>query len=313
MVNVSVITPTYNRGKYIKKCIESVLNQTLKNIELIIIDDGSTDNTFSVVKQYDDSRIKYVKQENKGIGKSRNYGVKLASGKYIVFLDSDDYLENDALEKMYDKAEKENIDIVVSDFYDVYLNSKKVENKIKHFENSKLIDNPDIINDINLGPSNKLYKKELFDNTYFPENIKYEDMPLVTLVLKKANLIGHIETPLFNFLMDNVSETTVRDEKIFDIFKSLDMTISNFKEKEYETAIKELVISKLANYIIQQRYQKDKALRNKFIDEAYLRMEEIDHNYKKNNYFKKRSKLKALIEKHKMLSKIYCAIYTKRP
>lgn len=312
MIKVSVITPTYNREKYIKKCIDSVLNQTLKDIEFIIIDDGSTDNTSKIISEYTDSRIKYVKQENQGIGKSRNNGVKLAKGEYIVFLDSDDYLEQDALEKMYKKALDENLDIVVSDYYDFYLNGKKVENKINRFENTNLIDNPSIINDINLGPSNKLFKKTLFENAYFPGNIKYEDMPLVTLVLKKANLIGHIEKPLFNFLMDNVSETTVRDERIFDIFKSLDMTLDNFKEKEYESAIKELAVSKLANYIIQQRYQKDKTLRNKFIDEAYLRMKEIDPNYKKNAYFKKRSKLKALIEKHKMLSKLYCAIYIKR-
>ena len=312
MPKVSVITPTYNREKYIKKCIDSVLNQTLEDIEFIIIDDGSTDNTSKIIEGYNDKRLKYVKQMNSGIGVSRNNGVKMSKGDYIVFLDSDDYLENDALEKMYNKAISEDLDIVVTDFYNFYLNGKKKEEKLLDFENTSLLDNSNLLNIINLGPSNKLFKKELVINEIFPTDIKYEDMPFVTKLLKKAKKIGHIKEPLFNFLMDNVSETTVRDERIFDIFKSLKLTIDNFKEKEYESVIKELVISKLCNYNIQQRYQKDKTLRNKFIDESFSIMKQIDNNYKNNSYFKKRNKLKSLIEKHKTLTKLYCGIYNKR-
>ena len=311
MTKVSVITPTYNREKLISKCIDSFIHQTLEDIELIIIDDGSTDNTSKVISEYKDSRIKYVKRENHGIGSSRNYGIDMSQGEYIVFVDSDDYLATDALEKMYNKAKEENLDIVVSDFYNFYLNGKKEEEKIKLFKNTSLINNPNLLIDINLGPCNKLYKRELFnDKTMrFPEDIKYEDMPLVSKLLKKANLIGHINEPLCYFLMDNVSETTVRDERIFDIFKSLDMTIDNFKEKEYENVMKELVVSKLMNYTIQQRYQKDKSVRHKFIYEAFLYMKKVDSNYKNNVYFKKRNKLKAFIEKNKFIAKIYCDIY----
>lgn len=312
MPKVSVITPTYNREKYIKKCIESVLTQTLNDVEFIIIDDGSTDSTSKIIKEYTDERIKYVKQVNSGIGISRNNGIKMSKGDYIVFLDSDDYLEKDALEKMYHEAVSEGLDIVVTDFYNFYLNGKKKEEKLLDFENTSLLDNPDLLNIINLGPSNKMFKKELVVEELFPVDIKYEDMPFVTKLLKKAKKIGHIKEPLFNFLMDNVSETTVRDERIFDIFKSLGLTIDNFKEREYEDAIKELVISKLCNYNIQQRYQKNKELRNKFIDQSFSLMKMVDNNYKNNKYFKKRNKFKALIEKHKTLSKLYCGIYNKR-
>lgn len=311
MSKVSVVTPTYNRDKYIKKCIDSILNQTLSDIELILVDDGSTDNTSNIVSTYNDPRLKYFKRENHGIGASRNFGIDKSSGEYILFVDSDDFIESNALERMYNEAVSKELDIVVSDFYNIYLNGKKEEIKLNDFEKTKLIDNPNLLIDINLGPCNKLYKKELFDDKtmHFPEDIKYEDMPLVAKLLKKARSIGHINEPLCYFLMDNISETTVRDERLFDIFKSLTMTIDAFKEYEYQDAIKELVISKLCNYNIQQRYQKNRKTRYKFINESFIFMKSIDPKYKKNNYFKTRNKLKGFIEKHKLMTILYCDIY----
>ncbi len=311
MSKVSVIVPTFNREKYIKKCIDSILNQTLKDIELILIDDGSTDNTESIVNDYTDDRLKYFKRENHGIGSSRNFGINNATGEFILFVDSDDFIDERAIEKMYNKAIYDDLDIVVSDYYNVYLSGKVDNIHLNSFENTRLINNPELLLSINLGPCNKLFKKCLFNNICmrFPEDIKYEDMPLVTHLLKKADSIGKINEPLCYFLVDNISETTVRDEKIFDIFKSLDMTISYLDNEKYSEVLKELVISKLTNYNIQQRYQKSRKVRLKFIKESFKYMKRIDSNYKKNSYFKERDRLKSFIEKHKLMTILYCDIY----
>jgi len=311
MPKVSIIVPTYNREQYISKCVDSVLNQTLKDIELIIIDDGSTDCTEKIIKNYTDKRLKYIKRTNHGIGNSRNYGIDLAKGEFIAFVDSDDYIHPENLEKMYKKALNDNLDAVVCDYNYFYENGSVKPQKIEYFENTSLINNPDLLLKINLGPCNKLFSRKLFADKKmrFPENIKYEDIPLVSKLLKDANKIGKVNESLSFFLVDNYSETFIVDKRVFDIFKSLDMVISNFIEEEFNDTIKKLVICILTNYTIQQRRQIDKSVRNKFIDKAFEYIKRIDPEYKKNVYFKRRNKLKSIIEKNKILTKIYCNIY----
>lgn len=310
MPKVSVIVPTYNREKEIEKCVSSILNQTLDDFELIIIDDGSTDNTKNIINRFNDDRLIYIKRDNHGIGSSRNYGIDLSKGEYLAFVDSDDYISEECLEKMYNKAKIEKLDIVVCDYYNFYQNGEINRENISSFDNTNLKDKKELLLEINLGPCNKLFNKKLFSKDMrFPEDIKYEDIALVCRLLKKANKIGKIDEPLNYFFVDNKSETTTVDKRVFDIFKSLDIIVENFKEKEYETIIKELVVFKLTIYTIQQRVQKDKRIRNKFINEAFNYMKKIDNEYKNNNYFKNRNKLKSFIEKNKTVTKIYCMLY----
>ena len=112
MSKVSIIIPVYNVEKYLDKCLKSVLNQTYKNIEIIVINDGSTDNSLKICKKYKDKRIVLIDKENGGVSSARNKGLELASGKYITFVDSDDWLELDAIENMVSFIEKENVDFV---------------------------------------------------------------------------------------------------------------------------------------------------------------------------------------------------------
>lgn len=310
---ISVIIPCYNSERTISRCLESVINQTYENFEVILINDGSNDNTDGIINKYlGDKRIRYYKNENQGIGKTRNFGIKKALGDYITFLDSDDYLDKDALKNFYEYAYSNDLDLVVSDYYMV--DKKKEEFIIDNFDITTLKDQPNLLYDINLSPWNKLYKRDLIRNIKFEENLKYEDAPFLVKALINAKKIGKLNNFTHYYVVNDNSETTVRDERIFDIFKILDIIYEDISKYSYLDEIyKELAIRIICNYTIQQRYQKDKTLRNKFIDEAYLRMKEIDPNYKKNIYFKKRSKLKALIEKHKTLAKIYCSIYAKRP
>lgn len=309
MPKVSVITPTYNRDKFVKKCIDSVLSQTLVDIEFIIIDDGSIDDTENIIKSYNDDRLIYMKQTNHGIGYSRNQGIEKAKGDFLTFLDIDDYLEESCLEKMYQKATSEQLDIVISDYYNFYEDGRIEQEKLKNFSNTNLENKKELLLEMNLGPSNKLFSRTLFNSARFPEHIKYEDIALMCELFKSAKKIGKLNESLYYFLVDNKSETTTVDERSFDIFVSLDKILDLFKEKEYESIIQELIISKLATYTIWQRKQKDKNLRNQFIEEAFAYMQKVDKNYKRNIYFRKKNKIKSMIEKNKFLTKVYCNLY----
>ena len=116
MPEVSIIIPVYNNEKYIEKCIHSVLNQTFGELEIIAVNDGSTDESGKILKnlEREDVRIILLEQNNQGVAAARNLGVKKSTGKYITFVDGDDYLKNDYIEKMYDLAEKESLDMVIS-------------------------------------------------------------------------------------------------------------------------------------------------------------------------------------------------------
>lgn len=306
---ISIIIPCYNAEKTIKRCLESVISQTYKNIEIVIINDGSTDKTDSIIKKYiNDSRIKYYNRNNHGIGKTRNFGIKEATGEYITFLDSDDYLPNDAIDNLYNLAQKNKLDLVVSDYY---VDNKNIKSeKIKSFPITNIKNNPNLIFDINLAPWNKLYKKELIENIKFEENLKYEDAPFVIQSIIKAKKIGKLDKETYYYVINSNSETTIRDERIFDIFKILDI-IGNLVEnkKELTEAYKTLCVRIVCNYNIQQRYQKKIKVANRFINEGFSFMKTIDSKYKHNVYFKSRSKAKAWIEKNKFLTKLYCFIY----
>ena len=311
MVDISIIVPIYNASKYLKKCLDSLVNQTKKELEFILINDGSTDDSESIIKSYNDSRIKYFKRSNHGIGKTRNFGISKSTGKYIMFLDSDDYLEENACEILYKKIEKEKLDVVVCDFYRVVNDSKIIE-KIASFKNTSLKDNPNLLLNVNLAPWNKIYRSDLIknNNIKFIEDLKYEDAPFVVLSLLKSKKIGKVDKTLVYYTIHEKSETTVRDERIFDIIKIVDIIRSYFKDYSWSReVIDTLTIKILVNYNIQGRNIKDKDIRNKFIDETFSYLEKNIPNYKSNIYFKERSMLKSFIEKSKVLSKLYCNLY----
>ena len=310
MVDISIIVPIYNASKYLKKCLDSLVNQTKKELEFILINDGSTDDSESIIKSYEDDRIKYFKRSNHGIGKTRNFGINKSTGKYIMFLDSDDYLKSDACEVLYKRIEKEKLDLVVCDFYRV--NSNVLEEKIDDFKNTSLKDNPKLLLDINLAPWNKIYRSDLIkrNEIKFMEDLKYEDAPFVALALLKSKKIGKVNKALVYYRVHERSETTVRDERIFDIIKIVDIIRGYFKDYDWSSDVVDtLTIKILVNYNIQGRNIKDKKLRNKFIDDTFSYFERNIPNYRQNSYFKERNMLKSFIEKNKGLSKLYCDLY----
>ena len=306
----SIIVPTYNREKYIIKCIDSVLDQTYDNFEVIIIDDGSTDNTENLVKKYQDKRIKYFKNENHGIGYSRNFGINKAKGDYIFFLDSDDYLEENMLEEVLNNIK--NHDILIFNYKEIYeVDNHILLNGFDEFSDYTLEKHPELINKINLGPCNKVFSTKLFKDkeNRFPEDIKYEDFPLIIKLFKEAEKIKSCGLYLTNVAVHKGGETLTVDERVFDIFKGLDMVKNTLNDKVYKNELNKLIVRKITTYTISQRTQKDKSLINKFIDEAFNYLKKNVKDYKNNKYYKNRSVMKRTIEKNKFLTKTYCKIY----
>ncbi len=310
-VDISIIVPAYNASSSIKKCLESLINQTKKELEFIIINDGSTDDTEKKVKEFTDLRIKYFKNKNQGIGKSRNIGIEKATGKYIMFVDSDDYLELTACEKLFNKAKKDKLDIVVCDFYCVNENKIK-EEKLISFSNTTLKETPNLINNINLSPWNKIYRASLIktNNIKFIEDLKYEDAPFVIIALDKAQKIGKINECLNYYIIHKNSETTIRDKKVFDILKILNIIRTSLKNKPYLAEdLNKLTVRIITNYTIQQRVQQDKDIKLKFINAAFNYLKKEVPDYKKNKYFKNRNFFQKTIERSKLLTIIYCSLY----
>ena len=316
MTDISIIVPIYNAEKYLKTCVDSLINQTKKELEFILVNDGSTDASEKIIKSYSDKRIKYYKNKNQGIGKTRNFGINKAKGKYIMFLDSDDYLDINACKELFKKAEEENLDLVINNFYRVDEVTKTQEEVIiEPFKNTTLKDNKELLLNINLAPWNKLYKTTLLkdNNIKFVEDLKYEDAPFVIETIDKAKKIGHINKFLNYYVIHKNSETTVRDDRIYDIIEIVDKIRNYFsKRKEFTEIVDKLSVRILTNYTIQQRVQEKEETANNFINLAFRYMKENIPDYKNNKYYKGRGLLRRTIEKNKFLTKIYCQLYRKK-
>lgn len=311
MPDISIIVPIYNAEKYLNKCIESLINQTKKELEFILVNDGSTDNSEEIIKSYKDKRIKYFKNENQGIGKTRNFGIEKATGKYIMFVDSDDYIDKNMAKLMFDKAFSNSLDMVVCDYYKV-INNENIEEKLPSFKQTTLKNSSNLLCDINLSPWNKIYKTSLIkdNNIKFVENLKYEDAPFVIEALDKANKVGKVNKCLNYYVIHGNSETTVRDKRVFDILKIIDKIRKYFKDKDYiKESLDKLTVRIITNYTIQQRVQKDKKIGMQFIEESFKYLKQEVPDYKNNKYYQNRSVLKRVIEKNKILTKAYVYLY----
>lgn len=304
---VSIIIPVHNSSKYLKKCIDSVLKQTYKNIEVICIENGSKDNSLKILKQY--KTIKTYSLKESGISLARNYGIKKAKGEYLYFLDSDDYIKENLIEELVKKLEKDKSDLCYAKYYSVYEEkNKKEKTELYTFDILNKKQTITNLHNINLGPQ-KLFKKEIItnNNITFPLNTKYEDVYFVLKYLYFSNKISMVNEYLYYYLIHSNSETTTMDSRVFDILKIIKLYEKIYDKEEIEN----VTVKLLTTYTIRQRYQKNSGLRNKFIDESFSHLNKNYQNWKKCKYLKERNKLKKIIEKSKLLTKIYCHLYCK--
>lgn len=246
MKKVSIIIPVYNSAKYLDKCIRSLINQTLDDIEIIFVNDGSTDNSKDIIDKYlkKDKRIKLLNKANGGQASARNLGLTKASGEYIAFLDSDDYVDKSMYKTLYDRAKQDDLDIVICNYYYDYGNKIiKANNNITK-EKEKVIKEEEYIT---MTPSawNKIIKKDYLKKCHFsfPEGIIYEDFAAIPLLSLNNPKIVYLNKCLYYYVQS--SSSTMRNdtykEKYNDIFKATkylyDNMINKGKNRELEYLI----------------------------------------------------------------------------
>lgn len=229
MCDVSIIVPIYNGEKYLIKCLDSLSNQTLRNIEIICVNDGSTDDTGIILDKYSskDSRIKVISTANNGQGFARNIALKEANGEYVAFVDSDDWIELNALELLFSNAKSNNLDLLffqMVNYMDV--SGNLVETDLYNhscFDKNNIIDNvtfnytdtKEFLFEIPVCPVSKLYKKE-FLNSFdlkFPEGMFFEDNVFFYNVYFQCDKAGFLKKQLYYRRRHQDSVTQTFDEK----------------------------------------------------------------------------------------------------
>lgn len=288
-MKVSVIVPVYNTEKYLKRCLDSLVNQTLKDIEIIIINDGSTDNSQVIIDEYSKKypNIKGYKKENGGMSSARNMGLTKTNGEYIAFVDSDDYIDNDALKKMYEKVKNKNLDIVVCDSINVYEDGRK-----EYIHSHLHYSNNDIHNYIIAPPMacTRLFKQDIFKKVKFKEGTFYEDLELVPSLISITTKVGFIEEGLYYYFQRNGSVMRQKSfsNKLLDIFSVLDSIKNKIDNDLYRNELEYLYITHLLR-TATLRFLDYKDTK-KYLDKIVNIIKENYPNYKNNPYFKKSSK-----------------------
>ena len=269
---VSVIVPVYNVEKYISKCLESVKEQTLTDFECLIIDDGTKDNSIEKAIKVigDDERFKIYHKVNGGLSDARNYGIDKATGEYLFFLDSDDYIDDTLLEDTYNMAKKCDSDIVCFDMMYVYDNDEEKISSGADFECKSYKDDKSVIF-INNSSNNKIYRRSFMNDKRFIKGMWYEDLAVIPVWLSKANNVSHVSKPLYYYLQREGSISHSADPRIFDIYKAL-----NIIKEELHTDLTDLYLDNcLIMTTLRIRDIEDKDMR---IDFYYKHVDYLDND-----------------------------------
>lgn len=302
---LSIIVPVYGVEKYIDKCLDSLVKQSLKEIEIIVVNDGTKDNSQKIidkyVKKYPDKIKSYIK-ENGGQGSARNYGLKKASGEYIGYVDSDDFVEKDMYKKLYNKAKENNYDIVVCGNYNV---SEDYQNKnIDAFINNYNTDLENIFFG-KMAVWNKIYKRDILikNKLEFKEKVWYEDLAFTLKAIMNSNTFAFIDEPLYDYLIREGStmnnSNVQRNLEILDAFNDILSYIQHNKKEEYFSKIEFLAIDHIYISAIVRvlKAEADDKVKRETINKLIDYMNKKFPNYKNNKYINTLSKNRKIIYK----------------
>ncbi len=230
---ISVVVPVYNVEKYIHKCVDSIINQTYKNLEIILVDDGSPDNCPKICDEFakNDKRIKVIHKQNGGLSDARNVGIEVAKGKYITFIDSDDYIETNYVELLYNTINDDKSDISIGSHKVIYDSGKIIDKSTSErtILNPKEVLKRILYDDgIDLSAWGKLYKLNLFKDIKYPVGRLFEDSATTYLLIDKANKISINSCVIYNYIIRNNSITN----SSFNL-KKLDLITSTREMNDY--------------------------------------------------------------------------------
>jgi len=271
---ISIVIPIYNTDKYLPKCINSVLNQTYKNLEIILVDDGSTDKSVEICDKYSlqDNRIHVIHQKNSGIAHARNTGIRIATGEYLSFIDSDDYIEADMYKTLLDKLYAYDADIVECDHFRA--NSEKINTNYNSGEILQF-NNQQALEALFLGKLkdcvwSKLYKRDVVDGIEFPVGNICEDDPWTYKVFARSQKIVFIDLAKYYYLQreDSNSHSSIffweKLDRFYNSKERLEFIARDFPSL-FNVAQKRFWLDLLNNYIkleINKHWDKSKKTRN---------------------------------------------------
>lgn len=300
---ISVIVPVYGVEKYIDKCLNSLVKQSLKEIEIIVVNDGTKDNSQEIVdkyvKKYPDKVKSYIK-ENGGQGSARNYGLEKANGEYIGYVDGDDFIERDMYKKLYNKAKEADYDIVVCGNYNVSEDYKT--KNIDVFINNYNTDSENILFG-KMAVWNKIYKKEILINNKleFKQKVWYEDLAFTLKAIINSNSYAFINEPLYDYLIREGStmnnSNVQRNLEILEAFDDILLYIKHNNKEEYLNKIEFLAIDHIYISAIVRvlRAKADNNIKKETIDKLIDYMNKNFPNYKNNEYINTLSKNRKII------------------
>ena len=276
MDKITIIMPVYNVEKYLKEAIEASTNQTYKNLEIILIDDGSTDSSGKICDEYakKDSRIKVIHQENKGASVARNAGLDNATGKYIMFSDSDDTFELDACEKLYNYIEKTNADYVVGNYANMDEDGTKWEKPV--FDTVKYTERRLSVEDynasfyvMNSSACNKIFRKSFLDKieVRFIEKLPAEDAIFTTYCFIKSKCVYYMPSIVYNYRLrpSNSVSTSCSKNFFMGMNKAYRIIYNNFKESNNLDYYR-FFYAKSMNYILYKFIDSDELTKEERID-----------------------------------------------
>ncbi len=312
MKSVSVIVPFYNVESYIGRCLDTLVKQTLDDIEIILVNDGSKDRSKIVVDKYIKEypeKIVYLEKENGGLSDARNFAIPYAKGEYIAFLDSDDYVNVEMYKDMYELAKRENSDMVECDFYWEYPDKKKEDIGVIYNGKKEMIEKVRVV------AWNKLIKKEILEKSkvIFPKGYRYEDVEFTYKLVPYLDKVSFLKKPYVHYIQREGSISNNQNERNKEIFDVLEHVIEFYKEKdlyeEYKDELEYIYIRyAFCSSLLRIVKIEDQNIQQNLLDLTWEKVNTTFPEWKKNPILKSKKDLKNIYLK--TINKFTYEMYT---
>ena len=293
MEKISIIIPVYGVANYIIKCIDSIVNQTYDNIEILVINDGTPDNSIKLIKEnYHDKRIKIYNRKNGGQASARNFAIKKATGDYLLFIDGDDFIDKNMVKSMYNEMQSKKVNLVICDYYKYYSDNNKLHiNNIPFYDDKN--DKCSVI--CMPGPVCKLFKREIFlkYNIEFLEKKCFEDNAIMPFACAVSGKFAYLKKPYYYYVQREGSSLNKQkyDQKWEDIFDSLEYLYNHFVKYDildrYYTELEYIYIEYLLHAANLRFIDYKEGIKN--IKKVATIMKEKFPKWQKNKYYKQSS------------------------
>ena len=312
MKSVSVIVPFYNVESYIGRCLDTLVKQTLDDIEIILVNDGSKDRSKIVVDKYIKEypeKIVYLEKENGGLSDARNFAIPYAKGEYITFLDSDDYVNVEMYKDMYELAKRENSDMVECDFYWEYPDKKKEDIGVIYNGKKEMIEKVRVV------AWNKLIKKDILEKSkvIFPKGYRYEDVEFTYKLVPYLDKVSFLKKPCVHYIQREGSISNNQNERNKEIFDVLEHVIEFYKEndlyEEYKDELEYIYIRyAFCSSLLRIVKIEDQNIQQNLLDLTWEKVNTTFPEWKKNPILKSKKDLKNIYLK--TINKFTYEMYT---